>query len=214
MANNVLTQIISAAGLDWFELLGSLWKYGRKLMRGMANEGMYEVSEYEMNLVIHDQEGKKATYLKRQKVRYLQDYIAAIQDQAWGDGEILIDYRCFPGTPVDQYRQGHKTIILISLRKIKHKGDIDEFNMQWNMRDCFLHKTEEWVTAINHRTKRLKLNVTFPKGRPPTSVSLVEANRQHSKNLELKRLPDGKWKVTWEKDNPRLYEDYIIRWEW
>jgi hypothetical protein len=44
-------------------------------------------------------------------VRYLQDNMIAYQDQAWGDGEILVDYRRIPGTPVDRYRSGHKTYI-------------------------------------------------------------------------------------------------------
>jgi len=30
-------------------------------------------------------------------VRYLQDNVIAYRDQAWGDGEILVDYRCTPG---------------------------------------------------------------------------------------------------------------------
>ena len=91
---------------------------------------------------MEDQEGKSATFKKREKVRYLQDNTIAYQDQAWGDGEILVDYRCSPGTPVDRYRSGYKTYILISRREVKNKGNVDEFNVEWGIRQGFLRHTE------------------------------------------------------------------------
>jgi hypothetical protein len=87
---------------------------------------LYEVLEYESTLELKDREGRKATFKKREKVRYLQDNVIAYQDQAWGDGEILLNYRCTPGAPVDRYRSGYKTTILISRREVKDKGDVDE----------------------------------------------------------------------------------------
>lgn len=116
-----------ALDLPWFEIAGEIWKIGRKVMRGFSNEGMYEVLDYESTLELKDKRGENAIVRKREKVRYLQDNIIAYQDQAWGDGEILLNYRCSPGTPVDRYRPGHKTYILISLHDVKNRGDIDEF---------------------------------------------------------------------------------------
>ena len=80
-------------------------------MQGRSNNGMYEVLEYESTLELKDRGGKRATFKKQEKVRYLQDNIIAYQDQAWGDGEILVNYRCTPDTPVDRYRSGCKTYI-------------------------------------------------------------------------------------------------------
>ena len=40
-------------------------------------------------------------------MRYLQDNIIAYHDQTWDDGDILLDYRCTPGTAVDRYRLGY-----------------------------------------------------------------------------------------------------------
>ena len=186
-------------------------------MRGLANEGMYEVLEYETTLELHDPKGKKATLKKREKVRYLQDNIIAYQDQAWGDGEILIDYRCTPGKPVDRYQPGKKTLILISRREVKHRGDVDTYNIEWGIRKGFTRTKELWETEIKHRTKQLKIQVIFPKIRPPLQVSLIEGLRQRTRILngdQLKKLPDGRWLVTWETYRPRLYECYILRWEW
>ena len=81
------------------------------------------------------------TLWKKDKVKYLQDYITAFQDQAWGNGEFLLNYKCSPGIPVDEYQLGHNTYKLISLREVRNKGDVDEFNITWNMKNGFLKST-------------------------------------------------------------------------
>lgn len=204
-------------GLPWIEILTETWMHGRKLLNGMASEGIYEVLDYEMNLDLHDTKGKRASYRKRQKVRYLQNNVIAYHDQAWGDGEILLDFRCSPGIAVDRYRSGHKALILISLRQVRNRGDRDELNIEWGMKNSFIQKTEEWATSISHRTRKLKVHVTFPAKRPPSKISMIETNRQKHIYLgkdHLKQLPNGRWQVSWEKKKPHLYEDYTFRWEW
>ena len=215
---NLLDMLITIlSGFSWPEVVEKAWKIIQKVMQSRSHAGMYEVLEYESTLELQDRGGKKATFKKREKVRYLQDNVIAYQDQAWGDGEILVNYRCTPGTPVDQYRSCHKTYILVSRREVKKKGDIDEFNIEWDMRRGFLKRTGYWETHITHRTEHLKINVIFPKSRPPQQTTLTESNRQRSQDLGKSAetlLPDGRWLVTWETDRPRLYEDYILQWEW
>lgn len=204
-------------GLPWVEILAEAWKYSRKLLRGLASEGIYEVLEWENVLEIHDKNGKKATFRKREKVRFLQDNIIAYQDQAWGDGEILLNYKCTPGNEADRYRSGYRTYILISLREVKQKGDLEDFNIQWDMKNSFLRDREQWETHIGHRVKHLKISVIFPRSRPPITVSIIEGNRKRTRILggkEKTQLPDGRWRVTWEEDRPRLFENYIINWDW
>ena len=118
--------------LPWIQVAGELWKIGRKMWRGYANEGVYEVLDYEATLELLNKKGTQAAFQKRLRVRYLQDNIIAFQDSAWGDGEILVNYKCIPGIAVDKYRSGFKTHVLLSLRKIKNRGDIDEFNIKCN----------------------------------------------------------------------------------
>jgi len=204
-------------GLPWLDIVSKALRLGRKAIQGLSDEGVYEVLEYESTLDLEDRGGKRATFSKRERVRYLQDNVIAYQDQAWGDGEILVNYRCTPGTPVDRYRSGHKTYILISRREVKNRGDIDEFSIRWKMREGFPRGTEQWETHVMHRTKRLKVSVIFPKSRPPRRTTLLESNRQRSRRLEKKEqtlLPNGRWLVTWETRKPRLYEIYILQWEW
>lgn len=204
-------------GLPWFEIAGEVWKVGRKLMRGLANEGMYEVLEYESSLELHDRLGKKASFIKRMKVRYLQNNIIAYQDYGWGDGEILLNYRTSRGKAVDRHKSGYKTYVLLSLREVKNRGDIDEFNISWDTRNGFLKPDGFWATEVSHRMKQIKVNVIFPKSRPPQRLLLEESHRRRTRVLGRevqKRLADGRWKVSWGMKKPKLYELYNIRWDW
>lgn len=191
--------------------------FGQRFMQKLCQGEMYEVLEYDSILELHDIKGEKATYKKRQKVRFLQDNIIAFEDQAWGDGKILIDYKCSPGSPVDRYRLDYKTFILISLRSEKSRGDIEEFNIEWGIRQGFLRKREHWSTQIRKPIRSLKSSIIFPKNRPPMKTAVIETN--HGRRMSLdesnrKQLPDGRWQVTWEKKNPRLSETYLLEWEW
>lgn len=213
-----LSQFLALAlSSPWLETLVELWKIGQKMLRGLADEGVYEALEYEFILELLDKRGERARVRKRQKVRYLQNEVIAYQDEAWGDGKILVDYHCAPGVPVDYYRPGKQTYILISLREVKNRGDIEEFNIGWNIHNGFLRSTELWDATINHRTKKFKLQVIFPKSRPPLRALLREETTQRTRVLGEEaqiHLPDGRWSVAWETDRPRLHETYSLKWEW
>ena len=121
-------KVVSAIlGLPWGNMVTEAWKYVKKVLQDIKNNGMYETLLYESTLEILDTGGHKARFTKRKHVRYLQDNIIAYQDYAWGDGKILRYYRCSPGKPVDFYRSGYKTYILISLHEVKNRGDEDIF---------------------------------------------------------------------------------------
>jgi len=204
-------------GLQYIGILFNTWDQGNKLLSRLLNEGIYEVLEYESTLELKDKSGKEASFRKRERVRYLQDNIIAYQDQAWGDGEILLNYKCSPGYPVDQYRPGHKTYILISLREIKNRGDLDEFNIKWSIRNGFLRKTELWETTVCHPTKHLKINIIFPKNRPPLNVTLNDGTHQKNQILDKNyqnQLPDGRWLVSWGIKRPQKNKEYILKWSW
>lgn len=207
----------STQNFEFADLFSWVLQIGQKIFEEKSSQEIYEVLDYESTLEINDVKGTKASFCKTKKVRYLQNNIIAFQDHAWGDGKILLNYRTSRGRPVDRYRSGFKTHILLSLREVKNKGDIDEFNIQWNIRQGFLTVDGYWATDISQKTKHVKVNLIFPKSRPPYHLLLEESNRKRSFNLNQeakKQLPDGRWKVTWEMNDPELYELYVLRWNW
>jgi len=213
-----LTSIVVAAlGLPWIEIVTETWKLGRKILRGLTNEGMYEVLDYESTLELLNAKGTKAAFRKRMQVRYLQDEIIAFQDYAWGDGEVLLDYQTNLGRAVDRHRSGYKTYLLLSLREVKNRGDVDEFHIQWKIKNGFLNPDGYWSSSVSHRMKRIQVNIIFPKSRPPIRLYLEESNRKKTHvlgNGHCKQLADGRWRVTWKTEKPRLYELYVLRWDW
>lgn len=202
---------------SWVETLASAWQLGKGIIVNRSHTGLYEVLNYESTLTIHDPQGKRATFSKTKRVRYLQNNILAFQDYAWGDGKILLNYRTNTGKPVDRYRSGYKTYILISLREVKNRGDEDEFHIRWDLRDGFLTPDGYWSTDVSQRTRQVQVRVIFPKARPPQRFLLEESNRKRTLELGTafrQQLPDGRWQVSWEMDKPRLYEIYVLRWVW
>jgi len=198
-------------------ILGDLYKCGKSYIQNLVKSGMYNVIKYETTLELFDKKGKSATLSKIEEVRFLQNNIIAFQDQAWGDGKILLGYQCSPGFPVDFYRSGHKTYILISLRDVKQKDDRTTFNIQWKIKDGFRKKNGFWATDVNHYTQVIKTNIIFPEERPPLRLSIIESNCQKTKELSrdsLTQLPDKRWQATWKKHDPKVHEHYILKWEW
>jgi hypothetical protein len=212
---NKLSAFISVF-LSLFELGGHLWALGSKVLRGYSSEGMYEVMDYETTLELLDSKGKRARLAKRMVVRYLQDNIIAFQDTYWANGRVT-DYRISPGLAVDKHKSGYLTYTLISLRTVKNKGNVDEFNMEWKIGNGFKKPDGFWQTDVMNRIKQIKVNLIFPADRHPTRIYLEEKNRKTSLTLGanlIKNLPDGRQKVSWFHDSPKLFESYILRWDW
>jgi hypothetical protein len=187
------------------------------LWRTSRFKGAYKVKILDVSLELMDRGGKKAIYRKREVVQYIQDGVFAVQDQAWGNGSIFVDYRCFPGRLVDKYQEGYRWYLLISLRGLRKKGDTEEFTVQRTIENGFTTSNETFQVQVDHPMDRVMINVIFPRTRIPRSVTLVENNlkRSHSlQNQHVMRLPDGRICYSWKHDHPRLYEGYILKWEW
>lgn len=216
-SSKVARLIAIGLGLPWIEILIEAWKLGKKLMRGFSNEGMYEVLEEETTIELLDVKGKVARITKHKRVRYLQNYITTYPIVMWGEGEFPIDFKVSPGVIGDQYKKGHKTILNVSLREEKDKGDIDYFDISWGIQKGFTMKTESWSTGIRHRTHQVKVTIIFPKKRPPKRVKLIETASRRSKLLaenNITELSNGKWRIMWKKRKPKRNEEYMIQWEW
>lgn len=206
-----------ALRLPWLEMSAATWRILKYLWRGLSSEGLYEVLDYEATLELQDPCGEAGHIHKTEKVRYVQDNILAYQDHAWGDGEILLNYRCSPGVEVDRYTPGQKTYILISLRETKRRGDIDEFHIDYDIKNGFLRDRELWETEIRHRTRQLTLHLIFPADRPPQRLWQIEYLCRRTQEVDLStktRLADGRWQITWHTERPHLHERYQLQWEW
>ena len=205
---------------DMRRLFGELARGVKKaydLVASRRSRGMYEVLEHATTLDLMDSSGGVAVVKRRQKVRFLQDHVVAIADYAWGDGRIFAEYSCSPGTPVDMYSHGSRHTVLISLREAKSRGDALRFKIHRKIIGGFTGRNEWWETEIYHRTKRLKVDVIFPRDRQfrKASVTLRSTNRTTPLGpRNFRFLNDGRQKLTWEIAKPKLHDRYILKWVW
>ncbi len=215
-ATTALYSVLSWLLQEWQPLTAA----GRgviSLFKRRQPDGLFEVLDYDSTLELLDGAGHLAIFKRRQKVRFLQDHIMAFQDYAWGDGDVLADYRIAPGEVVDCYREGERWNILISLRETKNRGDSEEFHIERTVRDGFTQDVEWRQTAIWLTTKRARLEVDLPQGRSCRRVLLLQRSTNRTIELDgehVQWLPDGRQMIAWEKQNPPKAEVYTIRWEW
>ncbi|WP_162909890.1 hypothetical protein [Aggregatilinea lenta] len=210
---NLAFRVLSS---DWATLLFQAWELARKIYAERV-VGLYEVLDFDHTLELCDVKGMKAIYHKRETIRLLQDYVSAYTDLVWGKGDILADYRCSPGVPVDRYSVGHKRCILISLREVRRRGDSFTVHIERTVRNGFITTTGWSETVVQHRTHRFRTSVLFPAERPPRHIALLEVNRNRTTPLgeaHTEVLPDGRYRVSWETTNPKLFEAYTLKWTW
>ena len=202
------------------EALQSLTKAAKDLydsLLGRRPQGIYEVLEHHTTLELLDPRGEVAIVERLQTVRFLQDHIEAFTDHAWGDGEVFAEYTCSPGVPVDCYQDGSRHTVLISLREVKHRGDVLRFKIRRKVLRGFLTPNECWETDVYHRTQELSVTILFPRERRCRRATVTQ--RSTSKTVVLgpensEFLEDGRQRLTWEIDKPRLHERYALKWEW
>ena len=215
-APNLWNLFFRLASSDWAAVILKAWQLLQKISTEQA-VGLYEVLDFDHELELGDPDGKKAVYHKRETVRFLQDFVTAYQDQAWGLGDIFADSQCSPGVAVDRYRDGHKYRILISLHETKRRGEKMKISIDRTVRDGFKANPGLSGVDISHRTRRFRTSVIFPKKRRCQQAFLLQENAGRviplgPDNLEL--LPDGRQRIFWETKKPVLFETYTLKWTW
>ena len=193
---------------------------GARALHGLlagGGEGIYDVLEHRTILELKDIQGEVAVVKRRQKVRFLQDHVAAITDHAWGEGEIFAEYGCSPGVPADFYQDGSRHTVLISLREIKSRRDVLKLVIRRRIVGGFRETNESWETEVSHRTMHLSVSVIFPRGRTCRRATVTQRSTSKTVTLGAKHyrfLADGRQQLTWEIRNPRLHDRYSLGWEW
>lgn len=209
--STLITTILNSELIRWFvsEVM-QFWKERQF-------EGTYKVNSHTSTLELLDRHGKMSVYTKKQTVKFTQNGVFAIQDQAWGDGEIFAKYTCSPGVIVDRYKEGYRWKVLISLQATRNRNEQEEFLIERTIKDGFLTSTCNFQVQVDHPTDVLTLSVIFPHKCHPLSVMLIEQNLKKHHTLDKSfssRLSRGRTQYQWTVQKPRLFESFILRWTW
>lgn len=209
--STLITTLLNSELIRW--LIGEVVQ----LWKERQFHATYKTLYHHVSIEMMDKRGKKAVYTKRQKLEFLQNGVFAVLDQAFGDGEIFAKYKCSPGTPVDKYREGLRWKILIALRGTRNRGDQEDLFIERTIHDGFLSTSEYWETFIDHPTQELTITGIFPQSRLPKQVVVIEeqTKRIHKlSNEHMTILPHGKVQYHWQRMKPRLFDGYILQWQW
>ena len=202
---------------SWPAIVDGLWELVRFLIRRRLHEGLYEILDYDLTLDLRDRWGRTAIFRRRQKVRFLQDHVIAYQDEAWGDGDVVADYHCSPGVPVDIFQVGSRHQILISLRQTKNRGDVVEFRIERKVKNGFT-KEKEWLEVeTRYPTHRLRISILFPIRRPCQQAWVVSRRSDRAVSLDsshFSRTSAGRQVLSWDRMRPAQGEAYTICWKW
>jgi hypothetical protein len=208
---SALSVLLNSEFLRWFAAqVLQLWHTSRF-------DGIYNVNAHHVTLELLDRQGKTAVYTKRQDIEFRQNGVFAIQDQAWGDGDLFAQYTCSPGVAVDRYKEGYRWKILISLRGTRNKGDQERLVVERTVKDGFTTPVGNFQTQVDHPTQTLSISVIFPRTRHPKYVTVIEQNMKRTYTLgqaSITPLSKERVQYQWQVNKPRLYEAYILRWEW
>ena len=178
--------------------------------------GLYETISDASDWDIHDKTGADAALTKTRSLRFLQNGVFAIRDYAWGNGDVLADYKCAPGEAVDFYSAAGKQNIVISLRETKRRGDTGDYVITRQMKNMFPDQSEWVATEITQPTRLMSITVRFPADRPPSGAWLKRSSDPDHKrsNLRVEGSPDGRQKISVQVAKPKLRETYTVWWEW
>jgi hypothetical protein len=184
---------------------------------GTGYHALYEVRRFTVTLELRDPQGDVAVLEREQVVRFLQDGVVGLYHQVWGEGDLFDDYQVAPGVVADRFQLGPRHLTLISLRQIKNRGDVLRLRIRRQVKRGWTRTTEWLETAVNHRTRFVRVRVVFPADRPPLRACLIEEISGATHELERARWQvarQGRTALAWQKRPPVLGETYLLRWEW
>ena len=213
----LLRRLFACFSLEWIPAVLALFHSLHAALVHKAPEGMYEFLLYDAILDLQDPTGRRATFRKHQRVKFLHNNAIAFEDFVWGDGDVFARYRVSPGIEADRYREGDRWNVLISLRETRQRGDIQDFHIERVVKNGFT-TSQEWQQAeIRHKTRHLKLSVLFPKTRPCLRAWIRMRSRNRVSALgpeHFQQLPGGRQLLSWETRNVRPLEVFTLRWQW
>jgi len=194
------------------DLLESIQTY----LRQKSPEGLYEILEYESKLELVDVHGRTARLTKRQRVKFLQDYVIAFQDYAWGEGNVLADYKCSPGFEADRYLEG---IAGISSSRCARRNSAGMSRTCSSSENCATHSPRKRNGGKSKcRTARARQNSRSCSLRSGIAEAvIIERTRKRATHLaasNFKILADGQQLLSWETIEPRRFETYTLKWTW
>ncbi len=187
----------------------------RRLSRLLLPDGPgnpYHTLDCDATLVLHDPRGSRATFQRKQAIRFTQNGVSALLDRAWGDGVILTNYRHSAGLMEDTFKDGGVRHLIVGLKRPASKGQELRFVVERETMESFGDSKGTLQTGFDHPIGHFSQTIIFPKERPVQLAVL----RQPMGDIVLRaiQLPDGRTAIKVRLSSPELGSKYAVDWSW
>ncbi|MCC6269201.1 MAG: hypothetical protein IT300_16665 [Dehalococcoidia bacterium] len=178
-------------------------------------QSSYENVSLSIELELCDTKGKRATLRRTQRVRFLAAEAGVVRDVVWGEGKSLAGYTVEGAEQLSVRHEGSKKVVLLGLPTSPGKGEDVTLKTERTILDGFRPSEGYLETVVERATKRLRLQVLFPRQRPPKEVRL-EASPPviAARPLAVRLTKSGRGYATWGMEEPKRLVTYRIRWSW
>jgi len=201
----------SLISIHGYDLLVSSDRLRMALLPDGLFTSPYEVLDYQATLVLHDAKGRKATFSRKQDIRFLHSGVSAILEHVWGDG-LMLDYSNDAGPVVDSIRDGKYRHMVVDLVHPVTKGSRLQFATHRTDLSMFVKDQESWEIVIDHPVRRFSQLIVFPPDRPCLEATLQDG--EHTRNMDVSQLPEGRTSLLCEIPRARMNTPYTLRWNW
>lgn len=186
------------------------------LLQRLLPEGLvgspYEILEYHATLDLVDPQGSEAVFRRTQRIRFLQEGVAAVLDHLWGDGVQVVGYDHTAGPIRESFQDEGVRHLVIDLPHPMQRGETYAFSVTRTARSAFT-QAEEWLeTTIDHPITMFHQEIFFPKERPCQAAALVIGDQVEQ--LTPVTLEDGRARLEVTRTKPPTDTPLIIRWRW
>lgn len=186
------------------------------LREALIPEGLvrspYEILDYEATLILHDAKGAKATFRRRQTVRFLQNGVSAILDHAWGNGVLVTNYWNSAGSLEDSFKDQGTRHLVVGLGRARGKGEVLSFEIERTAMEGFTDSRGRVETAVDHPVNSLRRTIVFPRNRPVQRATFSDG--LHQVRMPIAMHPDGRTSISVQVSQPTNGVPYAIDWSW
>ena len=168
----------------------------------------YETIRFSGRLEILDPNTRSARFVRRQRIRFLEDGVSVFMDRVWGEGVLFAGYAA-PGLKMlEPIRTPKGYIMPLQAPRPFQKGDVFDIVTERRIIGAFYQPLAYWDTAMSAPTDLISIEVVTPPGahvRRPEIVAPARGDmdakpRQRSLEFRVAR--------------PAVSIPYKLAWSW
>ncbi len=152
----------------------------------------YETVKFSGRVEILHPKTRSARFVRRQRIRFLEDGVSVFMDRVWGEGVLFAGYAA-PGLKMlEPIRTPKGYVLPLHMPRPFRKGDIFDIVTERRIIGAFYQPLAYWDTAMSAPTELVSIEVVVPPGAAVARPEIVAPARgdmdarQRHRSLEFR----------------------------